>query len=469
MTLSIRKILLINLLLIIVITSTITAIANYFLDQQDIERHLDSMLIQTTLSFQSLISDDTSARDLERIQAYLDTIPNRALALYHGIHSANIGHHYREKFQFQVWSKDNKLLLHSPNAPTEPLSDGKPGFSEKFIRHIPWRVFTTKSDESGASILVAERYDIRAALAHKIARDDIYIMLLIYPLIGLLIWVVINRGLRSLRRISDAIAHRAPSYLEPVDLEAVPVEVKPVIDELNNLLDRVKRGFDREKRFTADAAHELRTPLAALKTHAQLAQRSKSDPNRNKSIKQVLQSVDRCTHVIEQLLTLSRMHPDIVILQETAKFRMYRVAAEIIAELAGVAAQKNIEIELECLDESITIDGNATAIGILIRNLVANAINYTPEGGHVQITIKTDAKTNDVILTVADNGPGIPEELHTRVFERFFRVLGTNVQGSGLGLSIVRQIAELHSADIRLGTGLEGRGLSISCVFQQAG
>lgn len=463
MTPSIRQFLLVNLLLSITITTTLTAIGNYFLDQQDIERHLDALLAQTTISFQALISDDLHMRNLKRLQTNIDKVPSQSVKLFNDVGKAHPQYPYKEKFQFQVWSKTDSLLLHSPNAPKVPLSDGTTGFSLKYIDHVPWRIFTSHDEDSGAYIVVAEQYDLRSELAHKIARDDIYIMLLVYPLLGLLIWVVIGRGLRSITEIANQVKDRVPTYLEPVDIETVPKEIKPLIDELNKMLSRLQQGFYREKRFASDAAHELRTPLAALKTHVQIAKRATDPADKDEALKHVLIGIDRATHVVAQLLTLSRMHPEVAALEDMVPVELQKLAQQMVADLAPEAVAKKIDIELIAPKDNLCIEGNATALSILIRNLVENAIRYS--GNNSTVKISLSAAPDTVTLCVLDNGPGIPAELRSRVFERFFRVLGSKVSGSGLGLAIVKQIVELHHAQITLGSGPHNRGLKIEVAF----
>lgn len=460
---SIRKFLLINLLLAITITTTLTVVGNYILDTKDIHHHLDSLLSQSGLSMQALIGNDMNTRDLMKIQDQLNSLPKLAKQYYETMENP-FDYGYEDKFQFQIWDQDKNLMIKSANAPLEPLTNWQEGFSIAKIHKQPWRVFTTINPISGAVIVVAERYDIRAELGHRIARDDIYIMLLIYPLLGLLIWVIVGRGLHPLKRITDEVAHREPSYLEPVDLAEIPDEVKALIDELNGLFGRLQSAFDREKRFAADAAHELRTPLAVLKTQAQVALRSADDEERVVALKSLIRGVDRSTHVVQQLLTLSRIVPDEGYTEkDTDLVKLHSVAVEEITQIAPKAVEKNIELELICPDEGIQILGNSTAIGILLRNLVDNAIRYTPENCKVEILIRTIG--HHVILQVTDNGPGIPEELRSRVFERFYRVLGTKQTGSGLGLAIVQQIVSLHKGEITLGAPATGTGLIITIEF----
>ena len=174
----------------------------------------------------------------------------------------------------------------------------------------PWRVFTAYNPEAGISTVVGERFASRNRLGHIIARDDMYIMLLTFPLSGLLIWIIIGRGLSSLNRVAREVANRAPNYLKPVEQYDVPIEIKPVIDELNKLFLRLQEAFDREKRFAADAAHELRTPLAALKTQAQVALKTDDPEEREVVLRNVIAGVDRSSHIVQQLLTMSRLVPE---------------------------------------------------------------------------------------------------------------------------------------------------------------
>lgn len=457
---SIRKFLLINLLLAITITTTLTAIGNYYLDQKDIQNHLDTLMAISALSYQALLGDDLHQRPLVKIQDALETIPQQIETYYqkrflNGEAPAN----YMDKFNFQVWSNGEKLLLHSSAAPKVPLTSETDGFSDKRISNQDWRVFTSYNAKAGVRTVLAERYDTRNELGHRIAQDDIYIMLLTFPLSGLLIWIIIGRGLDSLDKVAEEVANRAPTHLEPVDLEEVPEEIKPVIDELNKLFFRLKEGFEREKRFAADAAHELRTPLAALKAQAQVALHSNNIEEKNQALQKLIASVNRSTHIVHQLLTMSKLVPEANHLQDQTEVHMGKLTREVLAMLAPTAVEKHIELEFESDAKIPKIMGNATALGILIRNLVDNSIRYSNEQGLV--TVNLFRQNNELVLEVADNGPGIPPELQSRVFERFFRVLGNKSPGSGLGLAIVRQICELHNGRVVLDSPKTGTGLIV--------
>lgn len=465
---SIRKFLLINLLLAITITTTLTAIGNYYLDQKDIQEHLDTLMAVSALSYQALLGDDLHQRPLTKIQNALDVIPERIENFYQRRFLSDIPpKNYLDKFNFQVWSNGGKLLLHSSTAPKIPLTSELDGFSDKVLLDQKWRVFTSYNDKAGIRTVLAERYDTRNELGHRIAQDDLYIMLLTFPLSGLLIWIIIGRGLDSLDRVAQEVANRAPTHLEPVDLQEVPEEIKPVIDELNKLFYRLQEGFEREKRFAADAAHELRTPLAALKAQAQVALNTDSVDEKNLALHKLIASVNRSTHIVQQLLTMSKLVPEATNLHEGDAANLVKITREILAMLAPSALEKKIELEFDHDPQTPTISGNQTALGILVRNLVDNAIRYCKENGKVSVRIFK--KQAALILEVQDNGPGIPLELQARVFERFFRVLGNKSPGSGLGLAIVRQICDLHGATVELKSPDEGTGLIIRVSFPLRG
>ncbi len=455
---SIRKFLLINLLLAITITTSLTAIGNYYLDKNDIQEHLDTLMAISALSYQSLLVDDIYKHHHKEIQASLDAIPKK-IANHYKEFSMNSSQaaHFVDKFNFQVWSYDGKLLLHSKDVSKIPLTTNSNGFSDQFISNNKWRVFTTSNDETKIRTVLAERYGTRNELGHLIAQDDFYIMLLTFPLSGLLIWIIISRGLDSLDKVAEEVSNRATTYLEPVNIEVIPEEIKPLIDELNKLFFRLKEGFEREKRFTADAAHELRTPLAAIKTQAQIALNTKDLDEKNNAIHKLLTSVNRTTHIIQQLLTMSRLVSDAEGINEFTDINLPKITREVLATLANSAIEKNIELELQTDKNLPKIMGNGTAISILVQNLVDNAIRYSNE--YSEVIVKIHLKHDDLILEVHDNGPGIPKELRARVFERFFRILGNKSTGSGLGLAITQQIAKMHHGEVKLESNPKGKGL----------
>ncbi len=463
MTASIRTYLLINLLLSVTLITSLAIIGNLFLAHKDIQLQMDAELIRSTLRMRAIFSGPINEKEIPLIQARLknENVYLSQMKTYPNLQPGAV-RQAEKNLEFQIWNDQKKLILHSQNAIKIPFSSGSVGLSTSLINNHKWHVSTAYNASNHLTIMVAEKSDYRQELENRLTQDSLVVMLITYPFLGFLIWFVVGRGLATLKRVADEVHQREPSYLEPVDLESVPSEIEPLVSELNSLFRRLKAAFEREKRFTADAAHELKTPLAALSTQTQVALRATTEEEKKGALLKVLSGVSRSSHVIQQLLTLSRLEPEAG-LTSTTSINLAKQASEIIGMLAPVAIEKNIELELINSESTATIKGNITAIDILIRNLVDNAIRYSPENCHVQIEIREDK--DHVELFVRDNGPGIPEELHKRIFERFFRIIGNNAPGSGLGLSIVQQIVTLHHATIALHTPASKQGVEFHITF----
>ncbi|MFZ0218955.1 MAG: ATP-binding protein [Candidatus Aquirickettsiella sp.] len=461
---SIRRFLLFNLLSTVIATIILTAFGNYYIDCQAINMGLDNLLVETGSLLKTITNNPRflTPTTLRIIQSQLNMgIPKKSDSINPHLNITDI-HQKQLRYKFQLWDGDGRLLLSSEKTPTAPLIN-KPGLSDKIIDGQKWRTFTIYDTQRGVILVLAEQYAARHTMIHDMLVSDTYLTLFIYPLSGIFIWLIIGSGLKSIRFFAKEMAERAADHLDPVDLNEVPVEISPLVDELNKLFLRLQQAFEREQRFAADAAHELHTPLAALKTQAQVALKTTDPQECYMHLKQVIASVDRCSHVIQQLLTLCRLSPETIMPEHFTQVNLSRIAAEVIAQLAPQAILKRIEIELIAKDFDYTLLGNTTGLHVLIRNLVDNAIRYTPTEGVIKVLIFN--KSDAIILQVIDNGPGIPNKLRVRVFERFFRALGTNAQGSGLGLAIVEQIAKLHKGSIALDTPAEGSGLQVEVRF----
>ena len=458
---SIRTYLLINLLLSVTLITSLAIIGNLFIEHRDLQSHLDSQLSMVGLVVQSFVDEGIDATKAPLIQERINSLPTTTLKYVDKQHRAYIEPVYKN-IHFQVTDASGKIILHSLGAPLKNLIDQQTGFTDEWFENQPWRIFVSKNPSTGMTVYVAEKYNFREQLEGKIAQDSIFIMLLTYPFLGLLIWIIVGSGLDSIKRVADEISHRAPTHLNPVDIKAIPKEIQPLIDELNRLFSELHEAFEREKRFAADAAHELKTPLAALRAQTQVAMRAHSDGQRLEALQKLITGVDRSAHVVQQLLTMSRMVPEAT-LPDFSQVNLRKIAAEVIAEIAPKALEKNTEIELVIPKFKPLIKGSPMALNILIRNLIDNAVRYTPYGSKIQVSLLS--YRNKTQLIVADDGPGIPEELRQRVFERFFRVIGNRAQGSGLGLGIVKQIADLHHATVQLDVPEWGKGLEVVISF----
>lgn len=446
---SIRRRLLVTLLSIITLVWLITSWGSYRESRHEIEELFDAQLAQSARTLLTVAGHEL---------AELDGIPD--MAHIHFLQPQE-GGEYEQKLAYQLWIQpQNRLVLRSDRAPESPLSTTRSGYSNELINDEPWRIFSLYDPQSGFEIKMGESLAIRQELGGEITLRLALPMLIALPLLALLIYLGIGRGLKPLQRIARSIARREPRHLERVDRHDVPVEIAPLVDALNQLFERVEEKIESERRFTADAAHELRTPLAALKVQAQVAQRSTDEGARLHALQQLVSGVERSSRLVEQLLTLARIDPQSAT-QNFSPTALRPIAEEILATLEPYASGKGVTLQLQC-ESNPSIMGQPESIAIALRNLTDNAIRYSPQGGTVEISISEQAGA--IALRVADSGPGIPEAEREKVFSRFYRLGGQEVEGSGLGLSIVQRIAELHRATIALQRSRLG-GLEVTLHF----
>ena len=366
---------------------------------------------------------------------------------------------FRKVLAFTVW-RGQQAVLHSENAPVLD-APANAGYANLAFEGRDWRGYALRGADDGLIVWVGEPFSLRARLVNEIARDELFPLLLGIPLLAALAWWGVGRGLRPLDRVASEVAQRSPRNLRPVDSPQVPAEIEVLVEKLNALLAHLHEAFEGERRFTSDAAHEMRTPLAGIKTHMQVALRTTNEVQRRHEMERVIQDVDRTTHLVEQLLTLSRLDREPPA-DERAVVDLRALAAEVLAALGQDAAAKDIAL-IRQAGGPAEVRGNAVMLGAMIRNLVDNAIRYTPAGGRVELAVASEG--DRVILTVTDNGPGIPVGERARVFDRFYRGSTAGAQGCGLGLSIVRRVAELHRAAVVLADAPAGRGLQVRAIF----
>ncbi len=458
-SLSIRRRLLVTLLSVVAFSWLITALVVYFDSRHEIEELFDAQLAQSARVLLAMSEHELAEQQIYQSMLGGDGFTESVEISYEG--ATGIGHEYEDKLAFQVWTSDNHLALHSANAPThQPLSSQTAGFSNQLIEDNVWRVFSLTGEPSGIRILLGQSLEIRNELIGAISNRLLTPVLLSLPALALLIWYGIAHAMRPLLRLAKNVRNLEPGQLKPLPLKDIPDESRPLVESLNLLFGQLQYAFDNERRFTADAAHELRTPLAALKIQAQVALGANDDEARQHALQHIIQGVDRATHLVEQLLTLARLDPENA-LQDTTPLKLADICQETLAELADAAQKKHIELALEAECDG-QIMGNQNAIYIMLRNLIDNAIRYTPDKGSV--CVKIDCDENATHLTVSDSGPGIPAEEHTKVMERFYRGKAAQAPGSGLGMSIVQRIIERHNALMELGKSTHG-GLEISIRF----
>lgn len=368
-------------------------------------------------------------------------------------------HKYAPRVAFQVFH-EGTLVLRSANAGSAPMSGKTRGFSTvELTDQKQWRVFGAQGSEGDVQVFVAEQVKSRNSILWAVLKGVLMPLMYALPLLAVVGWLAVRQGLAPLRHLSAALAQRQPNALEPVKLADVPSEVQPVVDSLNALFERIHQMMASERRFTADAAHELRTPIAAIRMQAQVALAAGNDTaTREHALNYTLAGCDRATHLVEQLLTLSRLEASSAN-APTGTVDVSAVTRRVAADLALAALGRAQDLVLEA-DAPCPIAADDTLTSVLVRNLLDNAMRYSPPGAHVQVTVSgTDAQ---VVLQVDDSGPGLSDADMAHLGERFFRVLGTEQTGSGLGWSIVRRIAAVYQAQVAVQrSGLLG-GLCIT-------
>ena len=365
---------------------------------------------------------------------------------------------------FQIWDANGVLRYKNKGAPDQAFSSaGATGFGHVTISGKTWRTYSAWNAGHRLQIQVGEPGTHRNDISERFAYKLLLFALLILPVMGTGIWWTVSRVLRPLLASAQEVARRTPNDLRQVKTEGAPVELQPLLFAINHLFEQVSSTFEREQRFTADAAHELRTPLAAIKTNLQVLHGARSEAERKEFIAALDISVDRSTRLVGQLMTLARLDPQ----QQPAVLGEVDLAGLLtsqLPELRRQAEQRQISFSADIEPVRCLLDPDG--FRILFRNLVDNAFRYTPPSGSVSLSCRVDGQ--HACLSLADSGPGIPAEMRERVFDRFVRLSNTGTPGSGLGLSIVKNIVAAHGASSALKDGPDGRGLLVEIRFALA-
>ena len=359
-------------------------------------------------------------------------------------------------YVIRVWNESGLTVFYSqPHDEMPELT--RLGYSTTKTAEGAWRLYAIQYH--GQTIAVAQPMRVRDRLAATAALRTLKPFFILLPVLGLLIWWLVGRGLRPLGQLARSVQARSTDSLAPLGEAGVPDEARPLVIALNDLLARLKSSVDAQRAFVADAAHELRTPLAALQLQTRLVERSVTDDERSAAIGDLKAGLHRATHTVQQLLTLARQEPGAVE-SERVEIDLEPLLRDAVAEHASLAVARDIDLGLVKTGESVHVVGDSAALRILLANLIANALHYVPEGGRVDVGYGLD--TGLPYIEVVDNGPGIPAEERERVFDRFYR-RGSG-SGAGLGLAIVQTIAQRHGAQVKLLEPIGG-GLQIRVVF----
>lgn len=372
-----------------------------------------------------------------------------------------------EDIGVQVWNADGRLIFTSGPALHMPRFGGS-GFKSVIFNDRNYRIFIESNNNR--SIQIAQPKLARNEVAAAMALRALLPFIILIPILALLIWFVVGRSLAPLNRMAQDVSRRSPDALDPLPDDAYPPELLPILSSLNRLLERLAQAFATQRAFVADAAHELRTPLAALKLQMQLVERETDSAQTAIGFRKLHDRLNRATHLVQQLLTLAR-HEKHAATPPYHRVDLRALAISVVSDHAPLAQDKNVDLGVMPFPESETngpkVMGDHNSLRIMLGNLVDNATRYTRAHGRVDVSVSI-ADDGCATLYVADNGPGIPEEDRSRVFDRFYRREGTGESGSGLGLFIARTIAEQHGATITLDQTDAHGGLTVIVRFRSS-
>lgn len=428
---------------------------------QLVAEHESEEIFSARLATSARVLESLVARQLEKATITNPIIINlpKELEDIDGA-SEETGHPYESRIAFQVWRNDGTLLAKSASAPNEPLGPFKPGFTKHQLDNEMWHVFTLSSGQ--VLVLAAEKNAVREEMANDLG------VAILTPLVAgaLLLLIVVNTiaftNLRPLQALADLLSKREPQSIEPIELKQTPNELKPVIHELNHLLQRVRDTFTREQRFIDAAAHEIRTPIAALQIHIQNAVNANNDQERNKSLEEALKGLRRTTRLAEQLLTFSRMSGS-VDKEKVSLLSLDAICEEVIHAQSPLIEQRGQTITFHSNGDYV-IHGEQSKIERLLQNLIDNASQYGTQNGVIDINLR---ENNQYIeLSVSNDGATIPDTEKEKIFNAYYRVLGNQATGSGLGLAIVKEIVNQHQASITVENKSFENGTKVTVRFK---
>lgn len=390
-----------------------------------------------------------------------------------------------DQVYFQILGPDGEYIDGDRDFPALPFDEGNPAvatvhFRDDAMRGNDIRVAYTQIDLSTdntnrkdtdrpatALVQVGETLDKRSQLVNEIIKGVILPQFLILPIALALVWFALSRGLSPLTELQERIRSRRSDDLSPIDSSQVPEEISPLVRSLNDMLARLSQSIEMQKRFIADAAHQMKTPLAGMRMQSELALRETDPEEIHRSLEQLSKSSESATRLVNQLLALARAENQTPNSAQYVSLELCELARNVVHDWVQISFTHRIDLGFEQPGHPIMVRGNPLMLRELLSNLIDNALRYTPENGSVTVRIHANAVENQAILEVEDTGPGIPAAERIHVFERFYRILGSNAEGSGLGLSIVREIAQQHGATVDILNNLNQHDPKFpGCVFR---
>ena len=457
---SIRTFLLLTLITLFLITGIITAIVNYMSISEEIQEVFDAEMLQVAGVLHNLVNDELNAAGSAKYQSpriikdaffenkTIDDSAFKSLGADEDEHSMPLSK-YDKTLAFQVWNNKGGLKVQSELALELNLKQAAQGWSSQRLGRDIWRVLTVEDPQRDLWVQVAQRVQTRNEESQEVAFTSLLPSIALIPFIGLFVWLLVGRGLRPIRDISAELKQRDYSNLHHLSKNNTPDELHVLVQSLNELFDRVQEAAERERRFTADAAHELRTPLAGTKIQLQNAQRLAETEQGQTAINKSLIGLERLIKIVEQLLLLSRLDHEET-MTDSVNVDIGQLVEEVLSSYRREAAEKKVTVKVHAEKGSI-VRGNENSLHILIRNLIDNAIRYTLDGTCILVNV------NNFTLSVIDEGPGVPEEQLPYLFKRFSRGVEVRQKGSGLGLSICKQIVNIHKGHIDIYNRQDGK------------
>jgi two-component system, OmpR family, sensor histidine kinase QseC len=411
----------------------------------------------------SLQNNDKTVNQLQQKLSFYDAAINDQIVIYKQVNAQDTAEGGSPDMVLRVLDNQAQEIYRSKDYPQALLAITEQGSRQVTNLGIVWRMHIYRAPDSGLVIQIAQQTGaIYKDLLDNVRKFIVIPLLWFVPLTALVTYFVTIKGLQPLRQLAGVIAQRHPNDMRPLTNVASYSETQPLVNEINSLLQKLETTLQRERDFLADAAHELRTPLAVIQTQVHVLKHANTDTAKNAASDELNIGIERAASLVQKLLLTAKVSVD----NFKPRFETLDLTAfvqERVAAFAALAALKNIDIELDAPRSCGIVADRETFISA-VDNVLDNAIRYTPDGGQINVCI-TPAGSGKVCLRVADNGMGIPPELHDRVLERFFRVAGTEQQGSGLGLAIVKRVLALHGGDVAFSLGLGERGLAVDLTM----
>ena len=416
-------------------------------------------LAQATIAYRTSLADADQIFDYHMQQMALSLRSGAPLTNTEARENAEAEAENNE-LMVQVWTPDGVQVFRTYSRARLPQR-AVLGFSNVNANGTTYRIFSVQTRNQ--TVQVAQDMAVRRKIAGNLAFRTVGPIAVMMPILMLVVWWVVTGSLEPVARVRKQVAARQADDLSPVSEAGLPDEVRPLVHELNALFGRVKTAFDAQQHFVADAAHELRTPLAALKLQALSLERADTPEARQVAVGRLTAGIERATRLVEQLLVLARQEASAAAGVKVQSVALADLARRTLGDMAAAAQARSIDLGLERADE-VNVAGQPDALAILMRNLVDNAVKYTPEGGTVDVEVRA-LDGGGALLSVEDSGPGIAAEERERVFDRFYRVAGSEAGGSGIGMAIVKAIADRHGATLELDKSLRLGGLCVKVIF----